>query len=122
MKETGTDSDSEESEFTSESSKEEERKREGKMPPEEPVISGRGTEALTRSERSAKFINAELDVWNLTLELTLKRVEVPELQKEENPEVVSSLAILCPSITFIMTILVITSHTSVSFSHSTNIY
>lgn len=36
--------------FTSESSKEEERKREGKMPPEEPVISGRGTEALTRSE------------------------------------------------------------------------
>lgn len=90
MKETGTDSDSEESEFTSESSKEEERKREGKMPPEEPVISGRGTEALTRSERSAKFINAELDVWNLTLELTLKRVEVPELQKEENPEVVSS--------------------------------
>lgn len=89
MKETGTDSDSEESEFTSESSKEEERKREGKMPPEEPVISGRGTEALTRSERSAKF-NAELDVWNLTLELTLKRVEVPELQKEENPEVVSS--------------------------------
>uniref|UniRef100_A0A4W2FB86 Protein CutA homolog n=1 Tax=Bos indicus x Bos taurus TaxID=30522 RepID=A0A4W2FB86_BOBOX len=82
MKETGTDSDSEESEFTSESSKEEERKREGKMPPEEPVISGRGTEALTRSERSAKFINAELDVWNLTLELTLKRVEVPELHAE----------------------------------------
>ena len=38
----GTESDSEESEFTSESSKEEERKREGKMPPEEPVISGRG--------------------------------------------------------------------------------
>ena len=42
MKETGTESDSEESEFTSESSKEEERKREGQMPPEEPVISGRG--------------------------------------------------------------------------------
>lgn len=61
------------------------------MPPEEePVISGGGTEALTRAEGSATAINAELDVWNLTLELTLKRAEVPELKEEENPEVVSS--------------------------------
>lgn len=121
MKEMGTESDSEESEFTSESSKEEERKREGKMPPEEPVISGRGTEALTRSEGSAKAINAELEIWNRTLELTLKRVEVPELkekiiQRWFLPDSSSSLAILCPNITFILTILVSTSHTPVSFS------
>lgn len=54
------------------------------------MISGGGTEALTRTEGSARAINAELDVWNLTLELTLKRAEVPELKEEENPEMVSS--------------------------------
>lgn len=62
------------------------KEREGKMP----QISGGGTEALTRTEGSARAINAELDVWNLTLELTLKRAEVPELKEEENPEMVSS--------------------------------
>lgn len=80
MKEMGTESDCEESEFTSESSKEEERKK-ARCLVVEPVISGRGTEALTRSEGSAKAINAEL-TFGIDLELTLKRVEVPELKEK----------------------------------------
>ncbi|XP_038524438.1 tigger transposable element-derived protein 1-like isoform X5 [Canis lupus familiaris] len=97
-KEMDTESESEgesesESEPDSESHNEEkvEGKREDKKAPEEdPGPSGSGTETLTISEESAKVINAELDFWNLTLELNLERVEVPELKEEENPEAVPS--------------------------------
>jgi len=99
MKKMDTESESEgesesesESKSESESHKEEqvERRKEDKKPPEEdPGPSSSGTETLTISEESAKAINAELDFWNLTLELNLERVDVPEL-KEENPEAVPS--------------------------------
>lgn len=36
---------------------------------------------LTVSEDSAEAVNAELDFWNLTLELNLERVEGPELKE-----------------------------------------
>ncbi|XP_034871826.1 tigger transposable element-derived protein 1-like [Mirounga leonina] len=99
MKKMDTESESEgesesesESKSESESHKEEqvERRKEDKKPPEEdPGPSSSSTETLTISEESAKAINAELDFWNLTLELNLERVDVPEL-KEENPEAVPS--------------------------------
>lgn len=44
---------------------------------------------LIISAEYAKTINAELDFWNLILELNLERVEVPELNEEENPAAVA---------------------------------